>query len=117
MWRRDLSLRSISSKQTTSGVDVPAQNFLRNHSWRGNVRELKNTCERLAILSPGDTIGVADPVAVTRLVETVGAVVGDVPLRCHFHNTRNTGLANAYMDSTPVVAITGQVRRKILMAV
>jgi hydroxymethylglutaryl-CoA lyase len=44
----------------------------------------------------GDTIGVADPVAVTRLVETVGAVVGDVPLRCHFHNTRNTGLANAY---------------------
>ncbi len=21
--------------------------------------------------------------------------VGDLPIRCHFHNTRNTGLANA----------------------
>ena len=44
----------------------------------------------------GDTIGVADPRAVTRLVTAVRGVVGDVPIRCHFHNTRNTGLANAY---------------------
>lgn len=44
----------------------------------------------------GDTIGVADPVSVTRLADALGAVVGDVPIRGHFHNTRNTGLANAY---------------------
>jgi hydroxymethylglutaryl-CoA lyase len=30
------------------------------------------------------------------LVEQVRAAVGEVPLRCHFHNTRNTGIANAY---------------------
>jgi hydroxymethylglutaryl-CoA lyase len=47
-------------------------------------------------LALGDTIGVADPRAVIRLVSAVGEVVGDVPIRCHFHNTRNTGLANAY---------------------
>jgi hydroxymethylglutaryl-CoA lyase len=47
-------------------------------------------------LALGDTIGVADPRAVTRLVSAVGEVVGEVPIRCHFHNTRNTGLANAY---------------------
>ena len=43
-----------------------------------------------------DTIGVAVPSQVTALVEQVSAVIGGIPLRCHFHNTRNTGVANAY---------------------
>ena len=43
-----------------------------------------------------DTIGVGDPWNVTALFEKVRDVVGGVPLRAHFHNTRNTGLANAY---------------------
>jgi hydroxymethylglutaryl-CoA lyase len=43
-----------------------------------------------------DTIGVADPVAVERLMGQVRAAAPGVPIRCHFHNTRNTGLANAY---------------------
>ncbi|KAF0112737.1 MAG: hydroxymethylglutaryl-CoA lyase, partial [Hyphomonadaceae bacterium] len=33
---------------------------------------------------------------VTSLFEKVKAVIGNIPLRAHFHNTRNTGLANAY---------------------
>lgn len=41
-----------------------------------------------------DTIGVGDPMDVRRKVLAV-AELGDAPLRCHFHNTRNTGLANA----------------------
>lgn len=44
----------------------------------------------------GDTIGVADPWAVRDRLEAVAAAVGDVPLRVHFHDTRNTGLANAF---------------------
>ncbi|MCW8903772.1 sigma-54-dependent transcriptional regulator [Sedimenticola sp.] len=36
--------------------DVRAQNFLRNHSWHGNVRELKNLVQRLLILGAGDEI-------------------------------------------------------------
>jgi len=47
-------------------------------------------------LALGDTIGVGDPRSVTRMVSAVRQVIGEVPLRCHFHNTRNTGLANAY---------------------
>lgn len=43
-----------------------------------------------------DTIGVAVPSQVSALIEQVRAAVGDVPLRCHFHNTRNTAVANAY---------------------
>lgn len=43
-----------------------------------------------------DTIGVADPWSVTERINAVSEVVGDIPLRVHFHNTRNTGIANAY---------------------
>jgi hydroxymethylglutaryl-CoA lyase len=41
-----------------------------------------------------DTIGVGVPADVTALMDAVRAVT-DLPLRFHFHNTRNTGYANA----------------------
>lgn len=43
-----------------------------------------------------DTIGVAVPSDVKRLVELVRPRIGDTPLRMHFHNTRGTGVANVY---------------------
>ena len=43
-----------------------------------------------------DTIGVGNPWAVTRVVEAARKVAPDAVLRLHFHDTRNTGLANAY---------------------
>jgi hydroxymethylglutaryl-CoA lyase len=43
-----------------------------------------------------DTIGVGVPAQVTELVSRVREAVPGVRLRCHFHNTRNTGLANAF---------------------
>ncbi|MBT8103708.1 MAG: hydroxymethylglutaryl-CoA lyase [Gammaproteobacteria bacterium] len=48
-----------------------------------------------AELGIADSIGVAVPDQVTELLGRVKEVIGDLPLRCHFHNTRNTGLANA----------------------
>ena len=47
-------------------------------------------------IAVADTIGVADPWNVVRRVSEVRQVIGDIPLRAHFHNTRNTGIANAY---------------------
>jgi hydroxymethylglutaryl-CoA lyase len=45
----------------------------------------------------GDTIGVGTPPQVRELTAGVRAAAGDTPpLRYHFHNTRNTGFANAY---------------------
>lgn len=44
----------------------------------------------------GDTIGVADPWTVRRRIDAVRAAAPDARLRMHFHDTRNTGLANAY---------------------
>ena len=43
-----------------------------------------------------DTIGVADPAHVHRLVSRVIEVVAPIPVRVHFHNTRGTGLANVW---------------------
>ncbi len=42
-----------------------------------------------------DSIGVAVPTDVSERIEAVTPLLGDATLRCHFHNTRNTGLANA----------------------
>jgi hydroxymethylglutaryl-CoA lyase len=47
-------------------------------------------------LAIADTIGVADPWSVTHRLAAVKGVAGEVPLRVHFHDTRNTGLANTY---------------------
>lgn len=44
----------------------------------------------------GDTIGVADPWSVQQRLGAVADVIGDIKLRVHFHDTRNTGLANVY---------------------
>jgi hydroxymethylglutaryl-CoA lyase len=43
----------------------------------------------------GDTIGVGVPAQVRDLTRRVREVAPGVPLRFHFHNTRNTGYANA----------------------
>jgi len=43
-----------------------------------------------------DTIGVAVPPQVTTMWNALRPVVGDVSLRAHFHNTRNTAIANVY---------------------
>ncbi len=56
---------------------------------------------QLAVVNPieiglADTIGVADPVHVSRLVGKVVAAVFPIPVRAHFHNTRGTGLANVW---------------------
>ncbi|MFN3857577.1 MAG: hydroxymethylglutaryl-CoA lyase [Caulobacter sp.] len=52
-----------------------------------------------------DTIGVADPWTVRARVEAVRKVSGDIPLRLHFHDTRNTGLANAFAGVEAGVSI------------
>jgi hydroxymethylglutaryl-CoA lyase len=50
----------------------------------------------VAEIALADTIGVADPWLVRKRVEAAKAAAPGTPLRMHFHDTRNTGLANAY---------------------
>ena len=51
---------------------------------------------KVSEIALADTIGVADPWRVRRRIEAARKVMGDIPLRLHFHDTRNTGLANAF---------------------
>jgi hydroxymethylglutaryl-CoA lyase len=56
---------------------------------------------RLAAAHPleiaiADTIGVAVPNQVSDLMGRLKAAIPSVAWRCHFHNTRNTAVANAY---------------------
>jgi hydroxymethylglutaryl-CoA lyase len=43
-----------------------------------------------------DTIGVGVPGQVLELVGRLRQLLPELPVRCHFHNTRNTGYANAF---------------------
>ncbi len=57
--------------------------------------------KRLAETEPyeiavADTIGVGDPWRVASLFDKLREAVPGMALRGHFHNTRNTGIANAY---------------------
>ena len=57
--------------------------------------------QRLAALgyeeiSLADTIGAAGPSDVTALLRRLRQLEPELRLRCHFHNTRNTAVANAY---------------------
>jgi hydroxymethylglutaryl-CoA lyase len=47
-------------------------------------------------ISLADTIGVANPAHVARLVTKVRTAIAPIPVRVHFHNTRGTGLANVW---------------------
>ena len=63
------------------------------------VRQVADVARRVAAAGPAeialaDTIGVGVPPQVTDIVGAARDVIGDTPLRCHFHNTRNTGFAN-----------------------
>jgi len=65
------------------------------------IERVVRLAERAAEAQPveiavADTIGVAVPTQVTELIGALRKSIPQVRLRAHFHNTRNTGLANAY---------------------
>ncbi|SUW17154.1 hydroxymethylglutaryl-CoA lyase [Brevundimonas diminuta] len=66
-----------------------------------SVQQVSDLVARIAALGVeeialADTIGVGDPWSVTKKVEAARKAAPDATLRLHFHDTRNTGLANAY---------------------
>lgn len=64
-------------------------------------RRVADLARRLASAGPreialGDTIGVAVPRQVKIVMDEVKRAVPDIPIRLHFHDTRNTAIANAW---------------------
>jgi hydroxymethylglutaryl-CoA lyase len=62
------------------------------------VLEIVNAAADLRVpeIALADTIGVADPWLVRKRIEATRKAAPDARLRMHFHDTRNTGLANAF---------------------
>lgn len=70
-------------------IALPAQNFLRNHSWPGNIRELRNLVQRLLILGTDtevsleeaeEAVGIRIPVFSQEIGQTPESLF-DLPLR------------------------------------
>ncbi len=68
---------------------MSAQNFLRNYSWRGNVRELKNLVQRLMIL------GVGEEIDLDEVKSALGTVIGDSTLSASVPDFYNLPLKDA----------------------
>src|SRR3954469_2433176 len=55
-----LDTLSRENNQRPRRMTPAAIDAMRRYRWRGNIRELRNTVERLIIMSPGETIDLAD---------------------------------------------------------
>jgi len=74
------------------------------------VARIETLVARIAAAAPAeialaDTVGVASPADVLARFGVARVAAPGIPLRAHFHNTRNTGLANAYAALTAGVAV------------
>lgn len=71
------------------------------------VREIVSRLKDMGVdeIALADSIGVAVPSDIRRVLDLVQPMVGATPLRMHFHNTRNTGIGNVYAAAEAGVRI------------
>ncbi|MHB8158255.1 MAG: AAA-type ATPase lid domain-containing protein, partial [Desulfocucumaceae bacterium] len=58
--RHILRYCNLEYKKAVTGFSPEAKALLKNYDWPGNIRELKNTCERAALMSSGPILTVED---------------------------------------------------------
>jgi two-component system, NtrC family, nitrogen regulation response regulator NtrX len=76
--RHFVDLFSRENNRRPQRFTPAALEFLQNARWKGNVRELRNTVERLLIMTPGDSIDVHELRDVVR-IETKPAAGSEAP--------------------------------------
>jgi two-component system nitrogen regulation response regulator NtrX len=86
---------------TTGALDV-----LQRYRWKGNIRELRNTVERLMIMTAGDTIDVAD---LPDLVRTPQAAAASPKLPSEGEMPK-AGTLREFKDTTERAYLVGKLR-------
>jgi hydroxymethylglutaryl-CoA lyase len=91
-YAHDHGLQAQMGFQTVFGYREPADTPL------DQVVEMSRHFAEMGVesLSLADSTGLANPRMIQERVEAVQAVLGDVPLVLHLHDTRGLGLANVY---------------------
>lgn len=98
VWERMRPLVAAEGRRSTVTIGAAFGCPFEGEVAVGPVTELARRIVEIGVdeIALADTIGVGAPRDVTDKLRAVAEVAPGVPLRCHFHNTRNTGLANAY---------------------
>jgi hydroxymethylglutaryl-CoA lyase len=96
---KDIGARAKADGMKTSATIVTA--FGCPFEGEMPAEKVIDVIKRAAVVPPdeialADTIGCADPRRVTDLIKRVRDAAPNSTIRIHLHNTRNTGLANAY---------------------
>src|SRR6185295_1040233 len=98
---------SREGNQRQKRITPAALEALQRYRWKGNIRELRNTVERVIIMTSGDTIDVADLPDVVRSPSAMGgsAPRGDVET-----DTTKAGTLRAFKDSAERAYLVGRLR-------
>ena len=81
-----------------------AMEIIQSHRWKGNVRELRNTVERLIIMSPGDVVDAPDVRGVLRMETQSRPASGDQP------QTEKPGTLRGFKESAERAFLVEKLR-------
>ena len=92
-------------------TDAAVERLARQH-WRGNVRELRNSVERLMVMAPGDTVDADDVQEVLRVDAPRGGGDRGPPRRGRSVSSRSAASARSSWRSCAIWAGTYRGRRR-----
>src|SRR5215472_9549724 len=104
---------SRDSNVRTKRLSPGAMDVLQRYRWKGNIRELRNTVERLIIMSAGDMIDVADLPETVRSTSPVSvAPVGMSPPKIEPDSADRTkvGTLREFKDNAERAFLVGKLR-------
>jgi two-component system nitrogen regulation response regulator NtrX len=93
-------------------IDPAAMDALQRHRWRGNIRELRNTVERLLIMTPSDSIRVDDLPAEVRAGDAGlrAPAEGDGPARLTDSPPAGAGTLREFKDASERAYLVQKLR-------
>jgi two-component system nitrogen regulation response regulator NtrX len=108
--RHYLEYFSRESNARPRRIAQAALDALQRYRWKGNIRELRNTVERLIIMSPGDTIDLADLPGSIRSPGSAGATSSQVSRQSAVADTGAGGTLREFKDNAERAFLVTKLR-------